>query len=81
MQAVRQKGNAPLGEVVLIFTRDGDTSLERLIVVCREKIKLDSWIRAQWRFPRMLMKKLERNVWKPNAVSVAPGMTSRMVRA
>ena len=31
--------------------------------------------------PRMLTKKLEKTVWNPSAVSVAPGMTQRIVRA
>jgi len=60
----------------------GEMSGEDPNAAADDVIPMEAFDRAQRRFiPSTLMKKLERIVWKPRAVSVTPGMTQRIVAA
>ena len=69
-------------EVILVFARNGEALLERGVVIAREGVeprRVLGGIGHRRRMPRMLTKKLERTVWNPSAVNVAPGITHRIV--
>ena len=76
--AAGQPRDAALGEVPLRLAGDRQAALERVPVVVGELV--EALGPRRWS-PRMLTKKLERQVWKPRAARVTPGTTSRMVWA
>ena len=71
-------------KVTLALAGDGKTFHQTGIATSGERVELGRRNRRLFRAhrlfkPKMLAKKLDKMVWKPREVKVAPGITQRMV--
>lgn len=82
-EALFQEIDAASREVFFFFAGDSETFVDGFVVALRElvelRIKCAHAAHLRLRRPRMLRKKLEKKFCRPRVVSMAPGMTKRMV--